>query len=272
MRTDRPPFALAEYSPSRDQMTLLLPDERCVARWIITVPGMCNARRSDPCGGKVSGVIGGAALCLTHVRQACSWRDEEVRRMAAEAREAQVAADLKESRAREEREQRAAGERVRVASAERAFLKDSWAADGPSIVYYLRRRSDGIVKIGTTKRRAIRFGDLAKEHGELDLLLSHAGDLEREHRIHAQFGYLRVQGEWFRPEHELMRWIRAGRSQPENAAAPIKGTVSPSYLRKMRPMVPMARVPGPFPCAGMLTAGNPRIKSRRDSVGESDDA
>ena len=100
----------------------------------------------------------------------------------------------------------------------------SFAAKGSSIVYYVRR-GDGAIKIGTTTKPADRWAALRWEHGPLEILLTHCGDGERERQMHARFADLRLEGEWFRAELELLMWIATVRRKQINIRTRMEGTV-----------------------------------------------
>ena len=93
-----------------------------------------------------------------------------------------------------------------------------WASEAgrtaASLVYYVRRESDGMIKIGTSRTFATRFAALSQEHGPLLILAVHRGAHREEHLVHARFRALRGEGEWFRPELRLMEHILKARSLP----------------------------------------------------------
>lgn len=79
------------------------------------------------------------------------------------------------------------------------------AAKCGSFVYYLRL--EGRVKIGTTRNLKVRMRDLPWDTVEL----LEVGDAYEEHERHLQFAHLRIQGEWFKAEKELLKFITARR-------------------------------------------------------------
>ena len=94
-------------------------------------------------------------------------------------------------------------------------------ADAAEVVYYVRRLSDGLIKIGTTRSFPTRLCDLRMKHGALQVLLTHRGDRATETAMHRKFGRLRVQGEFFRPRQPLIGWIVELRQrQPEATLHP----------------------------------------------------
>lgn len=84
-----------------------------------------------------------------------------------------------------------------------------------SVVYYLRRVSDGAIKIGTTTEFRKRMATHRKEHGEIQILLTHSGTAKEEHEIHLKFDVYRIgrgRTEWFYPTRPLLNWILSTRS------------------------------------------------------------
>lgn len=82
---------------------------------------------------------------------------------------------------------------------DRPKLKRIRKTDG--VVYFIR--FSGLVKIGWTGDLKQRMGNVPNE----EILGTVAGTMEDEKRCHAAFAHLRVKGEWFRPEPELLRFI-----------------------------------------------------------------
>lgn len=105
-------------------------------------------------------------------------------------------------------------EAARKEAAERSRL----IAEGRSVVYFLRREPDGLIKIGFSTAYKSRFYKIRREHGPLVLLLAIAGGRAEENGLHEKFDRLRVTGEWFRPERELLRWIAGERGAAEHHA------------------------------------------------------
>jgi hypothetical protein len=86
-----------------------------------------------------------------------------------------------------------------------------WAAEAGrtegSLVYYVRRERDGLIKVGTSRVFASRFADLSREHGPLLIMAAHRGARREEAAVHRYFKALRAEGEWFRPELPLLEHI-----------------------------------------------------------------
>lgn len=82
-----------------------------------------------------------------------------------------------------------------------------WDADAAEVVYYVRRLSDGLIKIGTSGLFRKRFSDLQGEHGPMQILLTHRGGRKTEDQMHREFESLWVTGEFFQPGKTLLAWI-----------------------------------------------------------------
>lgn len=167
------------------------------------------------CGGKATRSIGAIDLCEDHYLAAAAWREQ--------LPEAARLAGIADRRARElENIQREAEHRVAVEQRKREI----------SIIYYLRR-SDGDIKIGTTCRPVRRLSVLTREHGILQLLLTHSGGRQRERELHDRFDDLAVGGEWFTARKKLTDWIRKCRLDPAIAAGQLPRTVGMDVIREV---------------------------------------
>lgn len=80
-------------------------------------------------------------------------------------------------------------------------------------VYFI---TDGeLIKIGYSGAPEVRLSDLQTHSGrELEILKTIPGTYEDERRLHTQFSHLRVRGEWFQSDPELLDFI-AGRPKPD---------------------------------------------------------
>jgi hypothetical protein len=86
------------------------------------------------------------------------------------------------------------------------------------MIYFLQSPEGGPVKIGTSLRLSSRLKTLGKEQGQaLQVLGITKGEQRREKELHGRFAHLRIQGEWFQPGPELLRFIRRS-SQPWDGA------------------------------------------------------
>lgn len=75
-------------------------------------------------------------------------------------------------------------------------------------VYLVQRDSDGAIKIGFCSDVVRRVRELRKGvEYEVSLLAVFPGDKPDELRLHARFRDFRIDGEWFRPEPQLLDFI-----------------------------------------------------------------
>jgi predicted nuclease of restriction endonuclease-like (RecB) superfamily len=78
-------------------------------------------------------------------------------------------------------------------------------------IYFARCESaDQFIKIGWTKQKTIKKRFKGMQTGnpyQLKLIYSIPGSQDRERRIQRKFAFLRVSGEWFRPEQVLLDFI-----------------------------------------------------------------
>jgi hypothetical protein len=149
----------------------------CTARW---ATGNGAHRAGDLCGQPATERVGDSDLCPYHFGRALDWFYK--RRI-----------ELPEKHQREHEE-----------SLRRAAEARRLAAEARSIVYYLHRPADGLIKIGTSTDYKARFSVLRAEYGELRLLLACAGGRAEEAEAHRRFAAARAAGEWFRPELPLL--------------------------------------------------------------------
>jgi hypothetical protein len=153
------------------------------------------------CGNTGKHDVGGASFCDGHYERITAWLEEQLEK---------------------------------VASVDRDWMMGS-EATGRQVVYYLRRESDGLIKIGTSSRFGNRLRTLRGEHGPLRILLTHVGDREREQKLHATFAGWWVEGEWFQPGAGLLEWIAEVRRRPVNANTAVSGTEPLDYVLGLEP-------------------------------------
>ncbi len=78
------------------------------------------------------------------------------------------------------------------------------------MIYFIRRPSDGLIKIGFTDNPHTRFSALRQKHGrDIVLLGLIEGDYNTEQEMHTRFGQYRVDpiAEWFTPSQEMLDFI-----------------------------------------------------------------
>lgn len=79
-------------------------------------------------------------------------------------------------------------------------------------VYFAQRRKGGLIKIGYSRNVKPRVQTIrAKVIGAVP------GEREVEKKLHKRFAHLRVRGEWFRPEDDLLEYIsvKAQKHEPD---------------------------------------------------------
>lgn len=113
-------------------------------------------------------------------------------------------------------------------------------------VYFARGEESGSVKIGFSMNPEKRVGMLRHERGERLELLSKVPMRGRrsawlkEQRLHWHFDHLRISGEWFTPEPELMRVALSGvlpdSLKPKQRFTLIKVMVDPTVPRLLKLM------------------------------------
>ena len=76
-----------------------------------------------------------------------------------------------------------------------------------TFLYFLRRKEDGLVKIGWSQTIIQRLDALQRQHGPLEILAIIAGGPVAEGVWHEWYASIRVEGEWFEPSEDLMAWF-----------------------------------------------------------------
>lgn len=84
-----------------------------------------------------------------------------------------------------------------------------------SVVYFIRRHSDDAIKIGVTKNMKSRLNNLKLEHGDLSLIGTIKGGVVREKLLHWIFNGQRLDGEFFKPDQELLSMIDEYAEKPD---------------------------------------------------------
>jgi hypothetical protein len=75
-------------------------------------------------------------------------------------------------------------------------------------IYFIQLGSSGPIKIGYASRLKARVAQLqTASHEPLTVLAAIPGGFGKERELHSQFANLRLHGEWFRPEPELLAHI-----------------------------------------------------------------
>jgi hypothetical protein len=75
-------------------------------------------------------------------------------------------------------------------------------------VYFIQEGADGPIKIGYSADPQQRIRQLQTgARAQLHMLRTIEGSMGVERRLHRQFAHLRLRGEWFKPEPELLAYI-----------------------------------------------------------------
>lgn len=182
------PPLLATYDEERGDYALA-EGHVCMARWAST-----NRQHGagSICGLPLFRFAGEFELCEHHYWRFVDWRywdkpREEIEEKTRALREAdkEYAAAVRDSEIRRER--------IRSAS---------------SLVYYFRRVSDGMIKIGTTTDFRTRMATHRREHGEVQILLTHSGGPDEEKAVHKKLDVYRAgRSEWFYPSRPMLSYI-----------------------------------------------------------------
>lgn len=80
---------------------------------------------------------------------------------------------------------------------------------GLPCVYFLRRKSDGLIKIGYSTNLELRLRDIRSGAGPVEVLATIEGGAREESSLHLQFQKARKHGEWFRPVPDLLNFIES---------------------------------------------------------------
>lgn len=161
----------------------------CMARWASTNG---DHAAGHLCGEPATKRAGDTDVCQHHYNRVMEWRtydepleeiEEKIRALErADARYRQALLDSEIHR-----------ERVRAEV---------------SVVYYFRRMSDGMIKIGTTTEFRKRMAAHRREHGEIQILLTHSGGPKEEAEVHRKLDVYRAgRSEWFHPARPLLSYI-----------------------------------------------------------------
>jgi hypothetical protein len=102
------------------------------------------------------------------------------------------------------------------------------------MIYFVRDEARGLIKIGTTRRLALRLHGLrAEAKGDLTVLAVTDGARDEEASLHVRFESLWVVGEWFTPGPELLQFIAEhGRPWAREDDAPRVAFECPDRLRR----------------------------------------
>lgn len=216
-----------EYAPGATQV--------CLALWAGASSGHV---KGDICGGEATRRAGDVPMCAHHYERAEEWAWKQ-------ARDERIAVERERDELEEERGQweKVLGRREKMRS-DRAKQARAREREAASLVYYVRRVSDGMVKIGFSSRISTRLTSLEREHGELQLLHTEPGGQAEEDERHGQFSAWHYEGEWFHPGRPLMKWIRVERIRTR--APRVRGTVPLGVLAEVSKGAPSKPLPAKY--------------------------
>ena len=110
-------------------------------------------------------------------------------------------------------------------------------------VYFIRAHPDGPVKIGFTANIALRIESLqTASHQPLDLLRVIPGDKRAEKWLHTKYAALRINGEWFRYDINMMivrppfSFNHPLTQKRQETKMPDSGRADPTTLLRQAPM------------------------------------
>ncbi len=108
-----------------------------------------------------------------------------------------------------------------------------------STLYFLRRESDGAIKIGITTSLGRRVADLRRLHGALTILGTVEGAATREKLAHLIFADVRLDGEFFRVTPDLTAFLERYATPPSAAptADELPAARRPGGVSRERPWV-----------------------------------
>ena len=141
------PPVLMVFDPRRGEYAGIT-GERCTARWASTGDGHLSGQI---CGHAATSEIGDAMFCDHHSKRAMKWMND------LENRNHEIA--MRQMRERNDELMRLDRERTRqqIELDKKRIQAEEAARSEYSLVYYVQRTSDGIIKIGTSRGLAVRM-------------------------------------------------------------------------------------------------------------------
>lgn len=99
-------------------------------------------------------------------------------------------------------------------------------------VYFVQMGADGPIKIGRARNPLSRLGELqtSNPHALRILLVIKGGDKEKS--FHEMFAASRMNGEWFRPDTQILEFIATNSAGHENPETPVRLTKTPKPPRQ----------------------------------------
>lgn len=85
-----------------------------------------------------------------------------------------------------------------------------------STVYFVQAGKEGPIKIGVARDVQQRIGSLqTANHEKLSLIATVDGGRDTEEKLHRHFAGHRLQGEWFKPAADLLKFIAERCKKPD---------------------------------------------------------
>lgn len=155
-----------------------------------------NSIELKQCGLMADENVGGIALCHIHLRMLLDALVSQVWDAGSSKEPTRITARIAlEERARQE------SRPVPLARPRRVKTRSS-------VVYFIEDPVEGSIKIGTAQDVQQRLKGLQTGHPRaLAVLATTPGDNRLESELHERFAHLRIRGEWFRPEPDLLAFI-----------------------------------------------------------------
>src|SRR5208282_4619730 len=238
------PPVLMIFDPDRGEYVTAT-GERCTARWATTGFGHLGGQL---CGREATEEAGDNWFCDHHYKRVRRWMNER------ECWDPEKAKRLVRERAEEQRRlDRERAEQQIELDKERIRAQES-ARSEYSLVYYVQRTSDGLIKIRTSRTIHGRMAALKTTYGPLRLLATHGGTHIEEHAIHRRFEALLAEGrEWFLPGLPLLEHIDEKRRWHSK---------TPEHLAALPPFVSYGELTTMIEKAGGITDGRRRRGKR----------
>jgi hypothetical protein len=200
------PPVLMIFDPRRGEYTAAT-GERCTAEWASAGDGHLGGQI---CGRPATRELADIWSCDHHYKRMVKWVNEQGIRDHEDSMREMREWYAEQMRLDQERaKQQIELDKKRIHAQEAAMAEYS-------VVYYIQRTSDGIIKIGTSRGLNARMDTLRGRYGPLRLLAVHGGTYAEEHEIHGHFDDLLAEGrEWFRPGLRLLEHIDGVRKRHE---------------------------------------------------------
>lgn len=108
-----------------------------------------------------------------------------------------------------------------------------------TVTYFIQSGADGAIKIGKTTQMSLRMSQIQNGSAEVLSLIGWIhGDMEQD--LHQHFAHLRIRGEWFRPEEQILEFIRERcNADTRECVVSIARSVSRLYKQAIADLMPL---------------------------------